>query len=165
MTAERADAVRNGKCMHQHRKNSRVRITTRNRRGSVLVYSLALMAIMFGFVSFGVDFGHIQTVKTEMQRDADAVARGALQMYLTYGSSTAVAYAPLLAGNTYNPVDVNSGTASTITVTWGSWNADGKIFTPGGSSPVAVKVMISRTVATGNPGKADFPADERFNSR
>jgi Flp pilus assembly protein TadG len=129
----------------------------RHRRGSVLIYSFFLMAIMFAFVSFGVDFAHMQTIKTEMQRDADAVARGALQMYLTYGSSTAVAYAPYIATNPYNPVDSNSGTPATVSITWGSWTASSKTFTPGGSSPMAVKVVISRTTQTGNSVKLTFP--------
>ena len=127
------------------------------RRGSVLVYSFFLMIVMFAFVSFGVDFGRMESVKTEMQRNADAVARGALQIYLTYGAPTANFYAPLLAGNGYNPVDANSGVTPTVSVVWGSWDTNSRTFTAGGSSPVAVKVTISRTTATGNAMKLTFP--------
>jgi hypothetical protein len=128
-----------------------------NRRGSVFIYSFYLMTIMFAFVSFGVDFGHVQNVKTELQRSADATARGALQIYLTYGSSIANSYTPYLATTTYNPVDSGSGISPTVSITWGSYNSSTKVFTPGGSSPVAVKVVLSRTVATGNPVKLTFP--------
>jgi hypothetical protein len=129
----------------------------RHRRGSILIYTFYLMVIMLAFVSFGVDFGRMELTKTELQRDADACARGALQMYLTYGSSVASAYTPLLGGEAYNPVDAKSGTVPTIVVTWGSWSAQTKTFTPGGTSPIAVRVTISRTTATGNPMKLTFP--------
>ena len=129
----------------------------RHRRGGVLIYSLFLMTIMMGFISFGVDFGRMETVKTEMQRGADGVARGALQLYVTYGSGIAVAYAPLLAGQSYNPVDSKSGVAPTVTITWGSWDNSAKVFTAGGTSPVAVKVVVSRTAATGNSIPLTFP--------
>jgi Flp pilus assembly protein TadG len=129
----------------------------RNRRGSVLIYSFYLMTIMLAFVSFGVDFGHMETVKTELQRDADATARAALQLYVTYGSSIAAAYAPYVASNPYNPVDANSGVPPTVSITWGSYNSSSKVFTPGGTSPVAVKVVISRTTANGNSVKLTFP--------
>jgi Flp pilus assembly protein TadG len=133
------------------------RQTRCKRRGSVLIYTFYLMTIMFAFVSFGVDFGHMQTVKTEMQRDCDATARAALQMYLTYGSSTAVAYAPYIASQAYNPVDSASGITPNYSIIWGSWNSATKTFTPGGSSPVAVKVVVSRSVANNNPVKLTFP--------
>jgi Flp pilus assembly protein TadG len=129
----------------------------RHRRGSVLIYSFYMMVIMLAFVSFGVDFGHMQSVKTELQRNADATARAALQMYVTYGSSTAVAYAPYIASQPYNPVDSNSGVTPTVTITWGSWNAASRTFTAGGSSPVAVKVVIGRTTANNNSVKLTFP--------
>lgn len=133
------------------------RKSARQRAGSVLIYSFYLMVVMLAFVSLGVDFGHMQTVKTELQRDADATARGALQLYLTYGSSVANAYAPLMATNSYNPVDSKSGVAPTVTVTWGSYDSVSKTFTPGGSTPLAVRVTICRTTATGNPVKLTFP--------
>ncbi len=127
------------------------------RRGSVLIYSFYLMVVMLAFISFGVDFGRMETIKTEMQRNADATARAALQIYLSYGSSTAVAYAPYIASQTYNPVDSGSGVSPTVTITWGSYDAVSKTFTAGGTSPIAVKVTICRTTATGNPVKLTFP--------
>ena len=139
------------------RKRNRRFPTPQRRRGSIIIYSFVLMTIMFGFISLAVDFGHMQSVKTELQRDADATARASLQMYLTYGSATAVAYGPLLAGQSYNPIDANSGVTPTVTITWGSYSTATKTFTPGGTSPVAVKVVISRTVKTNNPVKLTFP--------
>jgi Flp pilus assembly protein TadG len=142
--------------MHIQLKQSSLTRPSR-RRGSVLIYSFYLMTIMFAFVSFGVDFGHMQTVKTELQRDADASARAALQLYVTYGSSVAASYTPYIASNAYNPVDSNSGMTPTVSITWGSYNSSTKVFTPGGTSPVAVKVVISRTTGNGNPVKLTFP--------
>jgi hypothetical protein len=124
----------------------------------VLIYSFFLMIIMFAMISLGVDYGRMQLIKTELQRDADATARGALQMYAVNGSSTATAVAPIIAGNSYNPVDANSGVQPTITVTWGVWNASSKTFSAGASgTPVAVQVTVSRTTATGNAVPLTFP--------
>jgi Flp pilus assembly protein TadG len=143
--------------MLQQRRSAGSLACLQRRQGSVLIYSFFLMTIMLAFISFGVDYAHIQTVKTELQRNADATARAALQMYVTYGSSTAVAYAPYIASQSYNPVDSKSGVTPTVSITWGSWNASTKTFTAGGSSPVAVKVSISRSTANGNPVKLTFP--------
>ncbi len=127
------------------------------RRGSVMIYSFFLMTIMLAFVSFGMDFGRMEAVKTELQRDADATAHSSLQLYLSYGTGTAVAYAPIVAGSACNPVDANSGVSPTVSITWGSYDPIAKTFTAGGGSPVAVKVVISRTAAGGNPMKLTFP--------
>jgi Flp pilus assembly protein TadG len=125
------------------------------RCGSVLIYSFFLMTIMFAMISLAVDFGHMQTVKTELQRCADATSRGCMMNYLLYGSSTAQSYATTLAG--YNTVDAKSGVSPTVTVTWGWWNAATKSFVAGSGSPVAVQTVVSRTTANGNTIPLTFP--------
>ena len=125
------------------------------RRGSVLIYTLILLTLMFAVISLAVDFGRIQLIKTELQRCADATARGTIQEYLTYGSSVAVAYSPTLAAD--NSVDSKSGVSPTVVTNWGWWNASTNAFVPGAGSPVAVQVTVSRTTQTGNPVPLTFP--------
>ena len=127
------------------------------RRGSVLVYSLVGMTVLLGLSSLAVDYAHVQLVKAQMQRNADATARGALQMYVNDGSSVAYAVTPAMATDTYNPVDGLSGTPSTAVITWGWWNASTKAFVAGAGTPMAVQVVISRTAANGNPVPLTFP--------
>jgi Flp pilus assembly protein TadG len=128
-----------------------------SRRGSVLVYSLFMMIILLAMVSLAVDYARVQKIKTECQRSADAVARGALQLYASDGASTATTYAPSMANQTYNPVDANSGISPTTSLTWGYWTASTKTFTAGVGTPIAVQVTVSRTAANGNAVPLTFP--------
>lgn len=45
------------------------------RRGAAIIYVLVSMVAMLGFCSFAVDWGRVQTAKTEIRRAADAAAR------------------------------------------------------------------------------------------
>ena len=45
-----------------------------SRRGSVLVLGLILMMAAMAVVAFSVDIGYVQSVRTQMQRSADAAA-------------------------------------------------------------------------------------------
>jgi hypothetical protein len=115
------------------------------------------MVIMLAMVSLGLDYGRIQMIKTELQRCADATARGALQMYANDGSAVANVVTPMMASQAYNPVDANSGISPTAAITWGYWNASSKTFTAGSGSPMAVQVTISRTAANRNAVPLTFP--------
>lgn len=141
----------------KHQKLNKFRV---NRRGSMLIYSLYLTMMMFTLVSVAVDYGRMQMVKTQLQRSADATARGALQMYESYGSSTAMAYAPYLPS--YDPVDYNSSTRvqnSTpyTIVTWGYWTNNTFYAGTNSSYPTAVQVKMYRTKQYGNPVPLLFP--------
>src|SRR4051812_2831726 len=128
----------------------RVRPLLRNRRrsGGVLIYSVAGMTALLGIGSLAVDLGHVQAVKTDIQRCADATARGHLSLYQAYGRTTAAATGALLPGQ--NPVDSGSGVAPTVTVTWGRWDFSTKSFTAGTFDPPAVQVTVSRRAVNGN---------------
>jgi hypothetical protein len=130
----------------------------RNRRGSVLIYSMLLMTILLGVSSLAVDYGREQSIKTELQRSADFTARGVLQLYES-NNQLAWFWDYILPLNTFNPVDANSGVTPTVTTTWGYW--DGTAFTAGSTVPtgdqIAVQVTVSRTAANGNPVPLTFP--------
>jgi hypothetical protein len=123
----------------------------------VLIYSLFLMIITLAMVSLAVDYAHVQLVKTQLQRGADASARGALEIYEFGGPTNAATWGPLMAGNTYNPVDANSGISDTYSLTWGYWTAATKTFTTTSGPQMAVKVIASRTAANKNAVPLIFP--------
>src|SRR5437764_1148924 len=53
-----------------------------NRRGAVMVYSVAIMVVFVAICSLAVDYGRVQLTKTELQSAADAAARaGAAGLY------------------------------------------------------------------------------------
>ena len=140
---------------HSTRPLARSRQGSR-RSGSVLIYSTLLMVILLAMVSLGMDYAHCQSVKTEEQRSADLTARGLLQMYTTWGSSTVSAYALQLAYA--NGVDGKyNGGLPTATITWGTYDPSSGTFTATGAIGSAVKVTMGRTAAAGNPVKLIFP--------
>jgi hypothetical protein len=122
----------------------------RNRRGAVLMYLIVIMMVFVGVCSLAVDYGHVQLVKSESQRCADATARGCMIYYNLYGQSYASSHAAQLYASTQNPVDANSGTAPTVTVQFGSWNSTTNTFSTSSGSTPAVKVTVTRTAANGN---------------
>ena len=45
-----------------------------------MLYVVAILGVMLGFVSLAVDLGRVQTAKTEARRTADAVSRAHLEV-------------------------------------------------------------------------------------
>jgi hypothetical protein len=112
---------------------------------------MVAMVALIALGSLAVDYARVQAVKTDLQKSADATARGSLSLYQTYDMATAQAYGPWLATGAYNPVESSAGVQPTVTITWGKWDDDAKAFTPGTFSPPAVRVTVSRTAANNNP--------------
>jgi hypothetical protein len=131
--------------------------SSRFRRGSVLIYSLLLMTVMLAMTSFAVDYGRLQLIKTQLQRNADSAARGSLEMYIEGSSSDYTFWGPEMTAQLFNPVDNNSGVLPTVSFTWGYYNSSTKTFTAGTGTPVAVQVTVSRTAANGNSVPLTFP--------
>jgi Flp pilus assembly protein TadG len=50
---------------------------TSSRRGSSMLYLVAVMAVLMGFASLAVDYGRVQMVKTQLQIAVDAATRAA----------------------------------------------------------------------------------------
>jgi hypothetical protein len=144
-------------CMGSIRRMGVNSASRRFRRGSVLIYSLLMMVIMLAMTSFAVDYGRMQLIKTQLQRNADSTARGSLEMYIEGSSSDYTYWGPAMTWSRFNPVDNNSGVSPTVSFTWGYWNSTSKTFTAGTGTPVAVQVTVSRTAANGNPVPLTFP--------
>jgi hypothetical protein len=102
------------------------------------------------FLSFAVDWGHVQLVKTELQRAADAAARyGAAGLEQSPGHARSNA----IAAAADNTADGSAVTIQNSDVEFGSWNASTQTFTvlpPGSSSVNAVRVTARRTSSAGN---------------
>src|SRR5687767_6087894 len=109
---------------------------TLRRRGNAMVYTIVVLPAIFAVLSLGVDLGRVQLTKAELQRAADATARGYLNIRVEYGDSYAQTYGPYLPG--LNPVDGNSGVSPTVTIQRGWWNSSTKTFNQGTGTPFAV---------------------------
>lgn len=66
------------------------------RRGVIVVLSVVLLVLVFGFVAVTVDLGHMAVVKTQLQAAADAAALGSAQE-IPLGETTVVQSAKDLA--------------------------------------------------------------------
>ena len=128
----------------------------RNRRhGAILIYATLSMVALLGIASFAVDWGYVQCTKAEMQRTADATARGYLSIYTVYGANAANSYGPMLYTKSYglNPVDAGSPATPTVTTTWGYWNTSTNQFVAGthATYPIAIRTVLSRKASNLNP--------------
>ena len=123
-------------------------IDRRRRRGATLVYGFFILLAVLAIGTLAVDYGHVQLVKTQLQRAADVTARGCIENYLRRGLSSAQGSAAGLASA--NPVDAGFNVPPTVTVTWGYWDAATNAFVAAAGTPVAVRVDARRTAATGN---------------
>jgi hypothetical protein len=120
-------------------------------RGAVIVYTAICMLAFCGITSFAVDYGHVQMVKSELQRMADATARGQCEMYNVNGSwpSSSNSYASALGSTTYNPVTSSSAPTVTTSQTGsGYWNTSTKAWSSssGTNKNPAYRVSLSVSV-------------------
>jgi Flp pilus assembly protein TadG len=113
----------------------------------MMLYVGVVLPALFAVLSLAVDLGRAQLVKLELQRSADATARGYIAVRINKGDDTAKTVGPKIAD--MNPVDGNA-MAPTVTVTRGYWNATTKNFNEGNGIPFAVKVTVSRKAANSN---------------
>ena len=112
---------------------------------------LIFLMMLFTFIaSLAVDYGHVQLVKSEMQRTADSVAHGYMQYYISNGQSYANTNGPALYSSANNPVDGASGVAPSVAVTWGFWTPGTSTFSTSSGTYPAVKVVMTRTATGGN---------------
>ena len=99
----------------------------RHRRGSTLIYPTVAMTALMGFCSLGVDWRHVELVKTELQRSADAAAlagAGGLPGGVTTAQNLAVQYAG------YNTTDGAPVVLDPSTdVEFGTWDWAARSFT------------------------------------
>ena len=86
----------------------------------------------------------------QLQRTADATARGYIQYYITYGQAYSSSKGATLYTQGNNPIDASSGIAPTVKVTWGYWTPATNSFSASSGTVLAVQVTIARTKSAGN---------------
>ena len=65
----------------------------KRRAGNILVFSVLMMVVMCGVLAFAVDLGYLYTLRTELQRSADAAAlAGVAALYQPEGSLESGSY-------------------------------------------------------------------------
>lgn len=119
---------------------------------------MAAMPVLIGFCSLGVDWGHVQLVKMELQTAADAAARYAVTG-IASGVSTAQSMAVDAAND--NKADGSAVVLDTATdVEFGTWSSSNKTFTvltgSARSGANAIRITARRTSATGNAVQLGF---------
>jgi Flp pilus assembly protein TadG len=114
------------------------------RRGNVLIYSVFAVIGMVGIGSFAVDYGRREAVRSELQFAADAAARAAI-----FGLSDNTAVSKAIAIAAQNVADNSAVTITSSDVTVGTYDTSTGLFSAGGASPNAVKVVASRTGTNG----------------
>ncbi|MDB5328414.1 MAG: Endoglucanase [Phycisphaerales bacterium] len=118
---------------------------TNHSRGFTIIYGSIVIVAMFAMVSLSVDWGRVQTAKSELQDAADAASRYAVSgitdsSYLTKAQQAAA----------QNNVDGSSLTLTSADVDVGTWNYTTRAFAVSASNQNAVRVVGRRTAARGN---------------
>jgi Flp pilus assembly protein TadG len=116
------------------------------RKGAVLWFGMAMMAVLCGFASFGVDFGRAQAAKTSLRRAADVAARAAaskLDQTTTVVRNEAITWAG------YNRADGHSVVLQSGDIDIGNW-ANGTFTVVSGTTTAnAVRVTAQLSSARG----------------
>jgi Putative Tad-like Flp pilus-assembly len=96
-----------------------------------MIYVIISMVAMMSFCSLAVDWGRVQTGKTEVRRATDAAARVAAS-FLAQGTATVRTQAEAIA--LQNKVDGTGLVVPDSGVTIGIWNKNTKVFSSSGSA-------------------------------
>jgi Flp pilus assembly protein TadG len=118
-----------------------------SRNGAVLIYVAVAIIAFIAMTSLVVDIAHLRVVKTQLQFAADSAARNAAAG-LSSRSARGSAKSNAIAAAALVNVDGTPVVVQPSDVVIGTWA--GSTFTPGGASPNAVKVTVTRSAARGN---------------
>jgi len=131
--------------MFQKRSNSvpkqRRPLANDRRRGGIAVLSAVMMVILLAMAAFAIDLGFVATVRTELQRSADAGALAGAGA-LPYGPEAAAdAARQYVSANSVGGVSVNP---EDIEIELGTWDPVTYTYVPGSELPTAVRVRVDR---------------------
>ncbi len=112
-----------------------------HRRGATLVLCALLIVFMMGVLAFAVDLGYIVLVRTQMQTAADA---GALAGAAATFRGTETAEEEALRFIELNEAGGHPIKPEDVTVRFGKWNTNTRIFTENMSEPEAIEITIAR---------------------
>jgi Flp pilus assembly protein TadG len=121
------------------------------RRGIGLPWAIVTFTLLMGFASMMVDYARVQSVKTQLQRTADAAARAAVSQIST---SVAAAQKEAALIGTLNVADNSPITIDTTNdILFGSWNTATRTFTTltgsAQANATAIQITCRRTAARG----------------
>lgn len=126
---------------------------SRRPRGAIALLAAFLVVALLGMVAFAIDVGYIAYAQAELQRSADAAALAAAAQLPDEGLAIDAAIASSQENETgVTPIILPAD------VTCGSWDRKSATFDlpPVGQSPSAVRVVVRRTAASGNPLRLFF---------
>jgi Flp pilus assembly protein TadG len=135
-------------------RSTRLASVAAHRRGSVLLYSCFLVVALTAIASLGVDYGHVQLVKTELQICVDASARAGVAQLSSNpdGIQISNASTATIAMGLLNPVDNQPQQLLSTDVEVGNWDStQTPAFSVSRSPANAVRVTGHRTAARGDP--------------
>src|SRR5437016_3937712 len=116
------------------------------RRGISTLYTVLIMIVLAGFVSFATDYGHVQLAKSQLEVATDAAARFGAK-YMALGQATV--YSKAAAAAAENSVNGSSLALQSADVSIGRWNSATKTFTVNGAPTNAVQVKATLSSARG----------------
>ena len=120
------------------------------RPGTVAIWAALMISFLAGMVAFAVDIGYIALVRNHLQVAADA---GAMAGAGVIGQDTATSTPPwkktkdevrAVVGQNHVGGKGQAATVADADIIHGTWNETTGVFTPGGSSPNAVKVITRK---------------------
>ncbi|HEX8324246.1 MAG TPA: pilus assembly protein TadG-related protein [Tepidisphaeraceae bacterium] len=112
-----------------------------NNQGMAIAYASVFLVVMLGVISLAVDWGRVQTAKTELQDAVDAAAR-----YAATGFSTNSAVTRAQESAVQNSVDGSYFSLAAANVEQGTWNYTTREFAVSATNKTAVRVIGQRTV-------------------
>ena len=119
-----------------------------NERGAAVVVVSVSLVVLFGMAALAIDIGHLFVKRNELQNSADAAALAGVSQLPDAIQVRAVAkqYA-----QSNMPVERDGLVLVDSDIFLGDWDGDTRTFTPGSTSPNAVKVTTRRSSTNGNP--------------
>jgi hypothetical protein len=112
-----------------------------DQQGGIVMMFAMFAIILCGFAALAVDAGNLYVTKTRLQGAADAAALAAVQELPNEGQTRAAA---IQYAETNLPPDRHGDVLAGSDVEIGTWDADSRTFTPGGTAPDAVRVTLRR---------------------
>ena len=110
----------------------------------VLVYTMLTVIVLMAATSLAVDWGRVETAKTELQNATDAAVR-----YAVSGISDGTYSTKAIAAAANNNVDGVPLTLLASDIDIGYWDTSARTFTANGTPQNAIRVSGHRTAARG----------------
>jgi hypothetical protein len=122
---------------------------SRHRRGAMMVLVGVMLVVLCSMAAFAVDIGLLVVSKTNLGTAADSAALAGASALVEAQTLGDVEKEALKYAKSNEPL-------SHTTVSFGKWDPAAKTFTPDVYAPNAIRVIVERTAARGNPVPLHF---------